>query len=143
MAKIDAWFDFPTFTTACMGTSAAKFSANESKRFAELLTGILRNRGYANGGRIFRDGKLTMGRVKGKGARRSVPMTIYFAKQDLTLESAFVYGPTDKIIDLVIDGDSLTRDFGNQVARALKKRTAAKLLKKLEKKLASTAKAVQ
>jgi ABC-type transporter MlaC component len=143
MARIDAWFDFPTFTTACMGKNAARFSPAETRRFGELLTGILRNRGYANGGRIFRDGKLTLGKVAGKGARRSVPMTIYFAKQDLTMESAFVYNPADKIIDLIIDGDSLTRDFGNQVSRMLKKKTPAKVLAKLEKKLASTAKAVQ
>ena len=143
MARLDAWFNFDAFTTACMGKSAARFSAAEKKRFGELMTGILRNRGYANGGRVFRDGKLTLGKVATKGKRRSVPMTIYFEEQDLTLESAFVYGPDDKIVDLVIDGDSLTRDFGNQVARILKKRKPADLLRKLEKKLAATARAVQ
>ena len=143
MAKIDQWFDFPGFTAGCMGKSAARFSAAETKRFAELLTGILRNRGYANGGRVFREGKLTMGKVSAKRARRSVAMSLYFPKEDLTLESAFVYGAKDKIVDLVIDGDSLAHDFGNQVARMLKKKTPADLLRVLEKKLAASAKAVQ
>lgn len=143
MAKIDAWFDFAAFAKACMGKSAGRFSPAESKRFGELLTGILRNRGYANGGRVFRDGKLTLGKVATKGARRSVPMKIYFAKEDLSLESAFVYGEGDRIIDLVIDGDSLTHDFGNQVAGMLKKKTPAQVLARLAKKLAATAKVVQ
>ncbi len=143
MTKIDAWFDFDAFTASCLGKSAAKFSEAEKKRFGELLTGILRNRGYTNGGRVFRDGKVTHGKVTTAGDRRTTPMTIYFAKQDLTLESAFVYGAADKIIDLIIDGDSLTRDFSNQIARMLTKKKPADVLRMLEKKLAATAEAVQ
>lgn len=142
MAKIDAWLDFDAFTTAFVGKSAARFSAPERKRFGEVLTGIVRNRGYANGGRVFRDGKVTLGKVVGKGARRSVPIANYFAKEDLSMDSAFVYGPSDRIVDLMVDGDSLTRDFANQVARMLKKKTSAELLRKLDRKLAASAKAV-
>jgi len=142
-ATLDSLFDFDGFATDCLGKSAAKLDKRQQARFKEQMKGILRYNGYTRGGDAFRQAKITFGKARVRGKKTRVPLTLFFAKEDLTMEAAFVWGASGKVVDLVMDGDSLTSDTRNQVARMLKKKTGAELIKKLDKKLAAAKKIVQ
>ncbi len=130
---LDGFFDFPTFTTECLGASASKLTAPQIKEFRALLIDILRARGYRNGGSIFNEGKVTEGKPIDRDGRTAMPIKIQFPKQDLVMDVEFVYQGA-KIVDLVFDGDSLTKDYRNQVSRIIAKGGAADLLKRIADK---------
>ena len=50
------------------------------------------------------------------------------------MEVAFVWSKGGRVVDLVIDDDSLTMDFSNQVGSIVKKRGPEDLLKRLAEK---------
>jgi ABC-type transporter MlaC component len=125
---LDRFFDFESFTKSCRGPTP--LTPAQAALFQARLTDILRRRGYKNGGRVFNEGKITLGKAAtGKPATQgtAIPMTISFPKEDITLAIAFVW-KSERVVDLVIDGDSLTADFSNQVGRVVKKSGADKLL---------------
>lgn len=134
-AALDAFFDYPGFATDCMGPAAAKLSAPQQKEFKDRLIAILRGRGYPNGGKFFNTGVLKEVPAKGGEAegRTTVTYSINFPKEDVTTELAFVW-KAGKVVDLVLDGDSLAKDYRNQVGRIVTKSGPEDLLRRLAEK---------
>jgi len=131
---LDGFFDFPAFTSDCLGPSASKLSAAQTKEFRERLVSILRKRGYANGGSVFNEGVIKEGKPADRAGATAVPLKISFPKQDVSLDVEFVWNKGGKVVDLVLDGDSLTKDYRNQIAKIIAKGGAADLLKRLADK---------
>ena len=69
-----------------------------------------------------------------EGGRTRVPLTISFPKQDLTMDVAFVWGKSGRVVDLMLDGDSLVKDYSNQVSRIVAKGGPEELLRRLAEK---------
>ncbi len=132
-SALDAFFDFPTFTADCLGPSAAKLSAAQKNEFKRRLVDILRRRGYPNGGSVFNEGVVKEGKPTESGGRTEVHLTVSFPKEDVTMQVAFVW-KGGKVVDLVLDGDSLAKDYRNQVGRIIAKSGVADLLRRLEEK---------
>ena len=130
---LDGFFDFETFTAACLGPSAAKLSGAQQKEFKGRLVDLLRRRGYPNGGSVFREGVLSFAKPVDEGGRTQVPLTISFPKQDLTMDVAFIWSKR-RLVDLVLDGDSLVKDYSNQVSRLVAKGGPEELLRRLAEK---------
>jgi ABC-type transporter MlaC component len=132
---LDGFFDYPNFATDCMGPAAAKLSAPQQKEFKERLIAILRGRGYPNGGKFFNTGVLKELPAKGGEAegKATVTYSINFPKEDVSTELAFVW-KGGKVVDLVLDGDSLAKDYRNQVGRIVAKSGAEDLLRRLAEK---------
>lgn len=131
---LDGFFDFPTFATDCLGPSASKLSPAQAKDFKERLIDILRKRGYPNGGGVFNDGVVKEGKPADRGGATAVPLKISFPKQDITMDVEFVWNKAGKIVDLVLDGDSLAKDYRNQVGRIIAKSGPEDLLKRVADK---------
>ena len=134
VAALDGFFDFETFTAACLGPSAVRLSGAQQKEFKERLVDLLRKRGYPNGGSVFREGVLSFAKPVEEGGRTRVPLTISFPKQDLTMDVAFVWGKSGRVVDLMLDGDSLVKDYSNQVSRIVAKGGPEELLRRLAEK---------
>jgi len=98
------------------------------------LVHILRRRGYSNGGSVFNEGILTEDKPVERGSATAVPLEVSFPKQDISMDVEFVWSRAGKIIDLVLDGDSLTKDTRNQIGRIVAKDGAADLLRRLTEK---------
>jgi ABC-type transporter MlaC component len=130
-AALDAFFDFTTFGTDCLGPSAGKLSPAQAKDFKERLMQILRRRGYPNGGSVFREGVVKEGKPAERGGAIAVPLAISFPKQDVSMEVQFIWNKAGKIVDLVLDGDSLSKDTRNQVGRIVAKGGADDLLRRV------------
>jgi ABC-type transporter MlaC component len=133
-AALDAFFDFPTFTADCLGPAAGKFSAAQAKEAKERLVHILRRRGYPNGGSVFKEGVVVEGKPFDRGGATAVPLKVSFPKQDITMDVAFVWNRAGRIVDLVLDGDSLSKDTRNQVGRIVAKDGVEDLLRRLAEK---------
>jgi ABC-type transporter MlaC component len=131
---LDGFFDFPTFTVDCLGPAAGKLSAAQAKEAKERLVHILRRRGYSNGGSVFNEGVIQMGKPVDRGGGTAVPLKVSFPKQDISMDVEFVWNKAGKIIDLVLDGDSLSKDTRNQIGRIVAKNGAADLLRRLTEK---------
>jgi ABC-type transporter MlaC component len=133
-AALDAFFDFPTFTADCLGPAAGKLSAAQAKQAKERLVHILRRRGYPNGGSVFNEGVVAEGKPFDRDGATAVPLKVSFPKQDISMDVAFVWNRAGKIIDLVLDGDSLSKDTRNQVGRIVAKDGVEDLLRRLAEK---------
>jgi ABC-type transporter MlaC component len=131
---LDGFFDFPTFSSDCLGASAAKLSPAQTKEFKDNLVSILRKRGYPNGGSVFNEGVVKEGKPVDRGGATAVPLKVSFPKQDITMDVEFVWNKGGKIVDLVLDGDSLAKDYRNQVGRILAKSGPEDLLKRVADK---------
>ncbi len=95
---------------------------------------ILRRRGYPHGGAVFRDGVVKEGAPAERGAATAVPLKVSFPKQDISMDVEFVWNKAGKIVDLVLDGDSLSKDTRNQVGRIVAKNGADDLLRRVAAK---------
>jgi ABC-type transporter MlaC component len=133
-ALLDTFFDFATFGADCLGPSASKLSPAQAKEFKDRLMQILRRRGYPNGGSVFREGVVTEGKVGERGGAIAVPLKVSFPKQDVSMDVEFVWNKAGKIVDLVLDGDSLSKDTRNQVGRIVAKSGADDLLHRVAAK---------
>jgi len=133
-AALDAFFDFATFGAECLGPSAGKMSVPQAKEFKEHLMQILRRRGYRNGGAAFREGVITESKPAERGSAIAVPIKVSFPKQDVAMDVEFVWSKAGKIVDLVLDGDSLAKDTRNQVGRIVAKNGADDLLRRVAEK---------
>jgi ABC-type transporter MlaC component len=133
-AALDSFFDFATFTAACLGPAAGKLSAAQAKEVKERLVHILRKRGYTNGGSVFNEGVIKEGKPVEREGGTAVPLAVSFPKQDISMDVEFVWSKSGKIVDLLLDGDSLTKDTRNQIGRIVAKDGAADLLRRLAEK---------
>jgi ABC-type transporter MlaC component len=133
-AALDAFFDFTTFGADCLGPSASKLSPAQAKEFKERLMQILRHRGYPNGGSVFREGVIKEGKPTERGGTVAVPLKVSFPNQDIAMDVEFVWNKAGKIVDLVLDGDSLSKDTRNQVGRIVAKNGADDLLRRVTEK---------
>jgi ABC-type transporter MlaC component len=133
-AALDAFFDFATFGSDCLGPSASKLTPAQAKDFKERLVQILRHRGYRNGGSVFREGVIKEGKPAERGGAVAVPLKVSFPKQDIAMDVEFVWSKAGKIVDLILDGDSLSKDTRNQVGRIVAKNGADDLLRRVTEK---------
>ncbi len=134
--NLDGFFAYDQFGDACLGPARTTLAAKVSKDLKDRLVDILRRRGYANAGSLFNDGLLTHGAPKQSNGQTITPVAMKFPKQDLSMNLDFVWGKGDKVVDLIIDDDSLVADLSNQIGRVLKKSGADELGKKLQAKQA-------
>ena len=137
---LDGFFDFPTFSSDCLGPSASKLSPAQTKQFNDNLVSILRKRGYPNGGSVFNEGVVKEGKPVARGGATAVPLKVSFPKQDITMDVEFVWSRGGRIVDLVLDGDSLAKDYRNQVGRIIAKSGPEDLLKRVADKQKDAAK---
>ncbi len=134
LAVLDAYFDLDAFATEALGPSKAKLTPAQAQEFKQRLTDLVRRKGYPAGAGFFREGKSKVGAAKSADGKTTVPYEVYFPKEDLTVAVGFVVGGAGKVTDMIVDGEALTTDYRNQIARILAKSTAVDLLKRLEEK---------
>ncbi len=142
-AALDKLFDFDGFTAAAVDSVKDKLSPEQLKSVRADIVGIVRARAYPRGGELFVEGKVTEGAVGKQGALQTFDISIYFAKQDLTMDLQFAFDAKGRVVDVSFDDDSLTKDFRVQLARFLSKKTPAELVAKLSDKRKEAEKAAK
>jgi ABC-type transporter MlaC component len=136
---LDGYLDLEGMVTNAIAPRKEKLTAAELTRFQKRFRELLRMVAYTDSGDFFRSAKLTWGSPTVKGEDALVPLKVFVPKEDLETELEFRWrqvGGAVRIVDVAFEGDSLTKDYQNQIARIVDKDGGAGLLKALDDKWA-------
>ncbi len=138
-AELDTFFDFERLTTDPIKPRAEKFSAEEKAEFAKKFKEVIRLVAYPDSGAFFRKAKYTVGAAKEEGELAVVPIDAKVVKDDLQTKVDIHWKKAAdglKIADVSFDGDSLVKDYQNQMVRIVDKDGAKGLIAKIDKRKA-------
>jgi ABC-type transporter MlaC component len=138
-AKLDGFLDLDGMVAAAIAPRKEKLSAAEHARFEKRFRELLRMVAYEDSGAFFRRAKLTWGTPTVKGEVASVPCKVEVPAEDLETALDFKWqriGGALRIVDVAFEGDSLVKDYQNQIARLVDKQGGAGLVKVLDDKYA-------
>lgn len=136
-SELDALIDFETITTRTLQPRAQKLSPAQRAEFHRKFSELIRLVAYPDSGTFFRKAKLTWKPVKTDGEQTLVTLDVSVPEDDLETVITLHWGRAMKIVDVSFDGDSLVRDYQNQIARILDKEGASGLMKRLDHRRAA------
>jgi ABC-type transporter MlaC component len=138
-AELDDYFDFTTLTSKPIEPLADKLTPEEATRFKAKFRELIRLIAYANAGTAFRKAKLTLEPEVKKAARVAVPVKLRLEEDDLDLTVEFHWETVKgawRIVDVLFDGDSLLKDYQNQIGKIVTKSGVPGLFKSLDNRRA-------
>jgi len=142
-AELDGFLALEELVSAAVAPRAAKFSASELARFKASFLEVLRLVAYTESGAFFRKARVTWGEARAEGEETAVPAKVVVPGEDLTTEVEFrwrgVRGAL-RVVDVYFEGDSLLRDYQNQIARIVDKAGPAGLQKAVDERRAELGK---
>jgi len=138
-AALDGFLDLDGMVAAAIAPRKDKLTPAELKRFQSRFRELLRAVAYTDSGDFFRSAKLGWGTPRADGDDAVVPTKVSVPKEDLETELEWRWrkvGGVAKLVDVAFEGDSLVKDYQNQIARVVDKSGGAGLLKVLDEKWA-------
>lgn len=136
---LDGFLDLDGIVAGAIAPRRDKLAAPELARYEKRFRELLRVVAYTDSGDFFRTAKLTWGSPTAKGEEALVPVKVVVQKEDLQTELEFRWRTVAgaiRIVDVAFEGDSLLKDYQNQIARIVDKSGGAGLLKALDDKWA-------
>jgi ABC-type transporter MlaC component len=136
---LDGFLDLDGIVAGAIAPRRDKLGAPELARYEKRFRELLRVVAYTDSGDFFRTAKLTWGSPTVKGEEALVPVKVVVQKEDLQTELEFRWRTVAgaiRIVDVAFEGDSLLKDYQNQIARIVDKSGGAGLLKALDDKWA-------
>ncbi len=133
--ELDGYFDFAALTSKPIEPIANKFTPEQTTQFKAKFRDLIRLIAYANAGTSFSKAKLTLEPEVKKGERVAVPVKLRFEEEDLDLMVEFQWEMEKgalRIVDVLIDGDSLIKDYQNQIGKVVTKSGVPGLFKALD-----------
>jgi len=140
-ATLDGFLDLEYLTDEAIRPSASKLKPDELARFKSRFSELIRLVAYPNSGDFFRKAELEfLPEKKVSEQVTAVPVKVVVPSEDLETEVEFHWRATGdappRIVDVYFEGDSLVRDYQNQIARLLAKSGTAGLFKALDDRYA-------
>jgi phospholipid transport system substrate-binding protein len=142
--ELDRSFDFDGITTKLMAPRADKFSAKQKAEFKSKFHELVRAGTFIDSSSFFRKAKLDFLPAKETGGVTTVPVHVTVPAEDTDMTVGLQWKKEDgrlKVVDVLIDGDSLVKDYQNQVARLVDKKGVSGVLQAVEERRASAEKA--
>jgi ABC-type transporter MlaC component len=139
---LDGFLDLEGMVSAAIAPRKDKLSAAEVARFQKRFRELLRVVAYTDSGDFFRTAKLTWGSPRVEGDDALGPVKVVVPAEDLETALEFRWrqiGGAARIVDVAFEGDSLMKDYQNQIARIVDKKGAAGLLEVIDEKWAEVA----
>jgi ABC-type transporter MlaC component len=137
--ELDGFFDFDTLTTAPIAPRADKFSAEQKAEFSKKFRELIRLIAYPDSGSFFKKADYKVGDPKEAAGEITVPIDAKVVKDDLQTKVEVHWktvGGTLRIVDVGFDGDSLVKDYQNQMVRIVDKDGPKGLIEKIDKRRA-------
>jgi phospholipid transport system substrate-binding protein len=141
--ELDGFLDFEALTTRPIAPRADKLSADQLASFRTKFRELIRLIAYPNAGGFFRKATCSFQGEAQRGELTLVPVKVRMPEEDLDTEVQFQWakvGGSLKIVDVDFEGDSLVKDYQNQLAKIVDKGGVAGLFKALDDRLAELAK---
>ena len=137
-AELDAFFDWDHLMSEPIKPRLDKFSPAEKDEFMRKFREVLRLVAYPDSGSFFRTAKYKVQLGKENGPDK-VTVGIDAKKGDIETRVDIHYkkaGDTLKLYDVSFYGDSLVKDYQNQMVRIIDKGGAKDLIAKIDKRKA-------
>lgn len=136
--ELDGFFDWDYLLTEPIKLRADKFTPAEKADFEKKFREVLRLVAYPDSGSFFRKAKYKLTPAKENGPDK-VQVGIDAKREDLETHVDLHFkkvGDSLKLYDVSFDGDSLVKDYQNQMARIIDKGGAKELIAKIDKRKA-------
>ncbi len=137
-AELDTFFDWDTLMSEPIKPRLDKFSPAELAEFNKKFKEVLRMTAYPDSGAFFRKAKYKLTAPVEDGAEK-VTVGLDAKRGDIETHLDIHFrklGGMLKLYDVSFDGDSLTKDYQNQMVRIIDKGGAKDLIAKIDKRKA-------
>jgi ABC-type transporter MlaC component len=137
--ELDNFLNFDTLTTKPIAPRADKLSAKEMESFKVKFRELIRLIAYPKSGSFFNRATYVYSPEQTKDDLAIASLKIHLADEDLdtVLEMHWKkVGGVLKIEDVLFDGDSLVKDYQNQLSKKIDKSGVSGLMQALDEKLA-------
>ncbi len=137
-AELDGFFDWDYLMSEPVKPRIDKFSPAEKDEFTKKFKEVLRLAAYPDSGSFFRTAKYKVNLGK-ETAPNNVTVGIDAKKGDIETRVDIHFrkvGDVLKLFDVSFDGDSLVKDYQNQMVRIIDKGGAKDLIAKIDKRKA-------
>ena len=142
---LDNFLNFETLTNKPVAPKADKFKPEELTSFKSKFKELIRMIAYPKAGNFFKTAKLEWQPEKTQGELILVPLNVKLPEEDLETTVEFQFAKSGgllKIEDVLFEGDSLVKDYQNQIAKIVDKDGVPGLFKKVDEKYAEITKPV-
>lgn len=133
--KLDAAFDFDLITTKLMAPREDKFSADQKELFRKKFHNVIRAGAFVDTGDFFKKAALDFQPESTEEGITTVPIHVQVKADDTDMVVGIQWKSEAgklRVIDVLLDGDSLVKDYQNQVARVVDKKGIAGLFEDLD-----------
>jgi len=137
--KVDPFINYKLLTTNSIAAHRSKFSDTQFKKFTRLFESLIRKVAYPQSSSFYEEAKVTYESPVFKGDSALVISETFIEKEDFEMTIGYQWAKTNdawKLSDLILDDDSLVKDYQNQFGRIIGKEGVAGLIKKIENKIA-------
>jgi phospholipid transport system substrate-binding protein len=138
-SELDGYFDWDNITHSPIAPRADKFKPEEKAEFTKKFREVIRLVAFPDSGAFFRKAKYTVSPGKAEGDLTTVSIDAKVVKDDLQTKVDLHFKKAAdglKITDVSFDGDSLVKDYQNQMVRILDKEGPKGLIAKVDKRKA-------
>ena len=136
--KVDQYIDYDYMTTRSIAPHADYFSKQKSDQFRQLFQSLIRMVAYPQSSSFYNDAKSVLSTPVIIADTAQVKSETSIAKDDFEMEIIYQWkksGGNWLLSDLLIDEDSLIKDYQNQFGRILKKDGVDVLMQKINDKI--------
>jgi ABC-type transporter MlaC component len=138
---LDGFLDLDHMVDAAIAPSASRLDAAQLARFKRRFRELIRLVAYPNSGDFFRKAELSLQPEReAEAGVTAVAVKVRLAEEDLDTEVEFHWragaGGELRVVDVVFEGDSMVRDYQNQIARVIAKSGPGGLLEVLDERYA-------
>lgn len=137
--ELDGYLDFESLVSKPIAPRADKLKPEEMASFKSKFRELIRLIAYPNAGNFFRKATYAFQPEQAKGELILVAAKVKLPDEDLETVVEFQFakvGGALKIEDVLFEGDSLVKDYQNQIAKVVDKNGVPGLFKALDDRLA-------
>lgn len=136
--KVDTYIDYDALAGQSIAPHRNKFTDAQAHRFSILFKSLIRKVAYPQSSVFYNDAKVDYASPVIDGDIALVLSETYIEKEDFEMEIGYQFKKNKgvwRLSDLVLDEDSLVKDYQNQFGRLILKVGVEGLIKKIENKI--------
>lgn len=142
-AAVDTFFDYDTLSKQPIAPQLKKLSQAQTRRFMAAFASIIRNTARSSGQSFCGDNVPKVAAARNSSRGTEVDVSVHDASEDVDNTMTFVWRSSKgklAIVDLLLEGASLSQDYQNQFARIVGKDGAEALVRKVESRVSKATK---
>lgn len=138
---VDNYINFELLTRESIAPHRSKFTDEQAKKFSRTFESLIRLIAYPQSSSFYDEAKTSYHPPVIKGNKALVTSETTIEKEDFEMTIGYQWTKTNstwQLSDLILDEDSLVKDYQNQFGRIIEKEGVDGLISKIEQKLLET-----